>query len=89
MRSNSQQIVSYYLGLCTQNPGLREVGMELSSLRGSDKIYVRKPRRNTHNKKASSILQPGLTYGSRKVEWDWEASDKTGTNRTGAPVSFY
>ena len=28
MRFNSQQIVSYCLGLCTQNPGLREVDLE-------------------------------------------------------------
>ena len=38
MRSNSQQIVSYYLGLRTQNPGLREVDLEPSPKRGSDKI---------------------------------------------------
>ena len=35
MRSNSQQIVSYCLGLHTQNPGLREVDLEPSPKRGS------------------------------------------------------
>ena len=34
MRFNSQQIVSYCLGLCTQNPGLREVDLEPSHKRG-------------------------------------------------------
>ena len=35
MRSNFQQIVSYCLGLLTQNPGLREVDLEASPKRGS------------------------------------------------------
>ena len=42
MRFNSQQIVSYCLGLRTQNPGLREVGLEPSPKRGSDKINMLK-----------------------------------------------
>ena len=45
-RSNSQQIVSYCLGLCTQNPGLRQVDLELSPKRGRDKINRLRPRRN-------------------------------------------
>ena len=45
-RSNSQQIVSYCLGLCTQNSGLRQVDLELSPKRGRDKINRLRPRRN-------------------------------------------
>ena len=67
MRSNFQQIVSYCLFLCTQNPGLREVHLEPSSKRGSDKINMQKQGRNTQ-KKASCIAQPGLTYGSHHLE---------------------
>ena len=67
MRSNSQQIVSYCLGLRTQNPGLRAVVLEPSLKRGSDKTKMLKQRRNTQ-KKASRIVQPGLTYGSQHLE---------------------
>ena len=45
MRLNFQQIVSYYLGLGTENPGLREVDLEPSLIRGSDKINRPRPRR--------------------------------------------
>ena len=50
MRSNSQQIVSYCLGLSTENPGLREVDLEPSTKRGNDKIKMLKQRRNTQKK---------------------------------------
>ena len=42
IRFNSQQIVSSCLGLGKQNPELRELDLELSSNRGSDKINVLK-----------------------------------------------
>ena len=42
IRFSSQQIVSYCLGLHTQNPGLRQVDLEPSSKRGSDKINMLK-----------------------------------------------
>ena len=42
IRFNSTQIVSYCLGLRTQNPGLREVDLEPSPKRGSDKINMLK-----------------------------------------------
>ena len=42
MRSNSQQIVLYCLGLCTQNAGLRKVDLEPSPKRGIDKINMLK-----------------------------------------------
>ena len=67
MRSNFQQIVSYCLGLRTQNPGLREVDLEPSPKRGSDKINMEIQGRKT-KKKASHIVQSGLTYGSQHLE---------------------
>ena len=67
MRSNFQQIVSYCLGLRTQNPGLREVDLEPSPERGSDKINMQKQGRITQNK-ASRIIQSGLTYGFQHLE---------------------
>ena len=66
MRSNFQQIVSYCLGLYTQNPGLREVTLEVGPKRGSDKINIQKQGRNTQ-KKASRNRQPGLTYRSQQL----------------------
>ena len=47
MRSNVQQIPPYCLGLHTQNPGLREVNLEPSPNRGSDKIIMLKQGRKT------------------------------------------
>ena len=67
MRSSFQQIVLYYLGLHTQKPGFREVDLEASPNRGSDKINMQKQGRNTQ-KKASHIVQPGFTYGSQHLE---------------------
>ena len=67
IRYNFQQIILYYLGLHTQNPGLREVDLEPSPKRGSDKINMQKQGRNTQ-KKASYIIQPGVTYGSQHLE---------------------
>ena len=63
MRSNFQQIILYSFNLCTQNPGLREVNLESSLKRGTDKINILKEGRNTQ-KKTSLVVQPGLTYGS-------------------------
>ena len=42
IRFNSLQIVLYSLGLHTENPGLREVDLEPSPKRGSDKINMLK-----------------------------------------------
>ena len=67
MRLKFQQIISYCLGLRTQNPGLREVDLEPSPKTGSDKINIQKYRRNIQ-KEQSHILQPGLTYGSQHLE---------------------
>ena len=67
MRSNSQQIVPQWLGLRTQNLRLREVDLEPSPKRGSVNINVVKQRRNTQ-KKASCIIQPGLTIGLQHLQ---------------------
>ena len=67
MRSNFQQIVLSCLGLHIQNLGLREVDLEPSPKRGSDKINMQNLGRNTQ-KKASRIVQPGLSYGSQHLE---------------------
>ena len=67
MRSSFQQILSYSLGLRTQNPGLREVDFEPSLTRGSYKINILKEGRITV-KKASHVVQPGVKYGSQHLE---------------------
>ena len=46
-RSNFHQIISYYLGLHTQKPGLREVDLQPNPKRGSDKINRLRPRRKS------------------------------------------
>ena len=51
-RPNSQQIMLYYLGLCTQNQGLREENLEASPNRGSGKINRLRPRQNNTTEKA-------------------------------------
>ena len=55
MRFKFQQIVSYCLGLRTQNPGLREVDLEPSPERGSDKINMLKQGRKTAEENKLSI----------------------------------
>ena len=67
MRSNLQQILLYCLGLHTQKQGFREVDLEPSPWRGSDKINMQKQGRNTQNK-ATRIIQPELTYESQYLE---------------------
>ena len=57
----------YCLGLSTQNTGPREVNLEPSPKRGSDKINMLKKRRST-SKKAICIVQPELTYASQHLE---------------------
>ena len=72
MRSNFQQIISTCLALHTQNPGLREVDLEPSPKRCSDKINMQKKVRNTH-KKANHIVQLGIKYGCHHLErYTWK-----------------
>ena len=51
MRFNSQQIVSYCLGLRTQNLRIRQVDLEASPKRGSDKINMLKIRKKDPRRK--------------------------------------
>ena len=67
MWSNFQQTLLSSLGLSTQNPGLREVDFEPSCKRGSRKVNLQKQGRNTQ-KKTSCIIQPGLIYGSQRLD---------------------
>ena len=59
-RSNTQQIISYCLGLHTQNPGLREVDWEPKPERGSDKINSLRPRRK--NTAENKSFRTGWTH---------------------------
>ena len=54
MRSNFQQIVLYCLGLCSQNPGLKEDDLEPSPERGHGKINMQKQGRKKHSKESKS-----------------------------------
>ena len=85
---SSKQIISYCLGLCTQNSGPREVDLEASPERGSDKINLQKQGTDTQ-KKASCIILPGLIYGSQDLEVDLKPFAKRGCNRTTVLVSLY
>ena len=67
MRSNSQQIVSYCLGVSTKKPALRKVDLESIPKRGSEEINMLKEGQKSQ-KKASHIVQPGLTYGLQWLE---------------------
>ena len=67
MRSKFQQIVSYCLGLCTQNPVLQEIDLEPGPKASSDKTIMLKQGRNTQ-KNSSYIVNPGLTYRSQQLE---------------------
>ena len=82
MWSNFQQIISYCLGLCTQNLGLKYVDLECSPKRGSDK--------KKHPKESKLYLTawtPIWIEALRQV--DLEPNGKRGANRTRALVSFY
>ena len=81
-RSNTQQIVSYCLGLRTQNPGLREVDLEPSPKRGSDKINSLRPRRK--NTTENKLYHTNENPAPREV--DLEPSAKRGTDRTEALI---
>ena len=59
---------SYCLGLHTQNPRLREADLEPSPKRPSDKINICWNKADRPQKKASCILQPGLTYWYQHLE---------------------
>ena len=89
MRFKSQQIVLYHLGLHTQNPGLREVDLEPSPKRGSDKMNMLKKGWKTaeENKMYPTAWTHILITALREV--DLEPSAKRGADRTKALVSLY
>ena len=86
---NSQQIVSYCLGLRTQNPGLREVHFERSPKSGSDKINMLKIGRKTaeENKSHHTVWTHIRTPALREL--DLGPSAKRRATRTEARVSLY
>ena len=83
-------MVWYCLGLHTQNQGLREVDLEPSPKRCSDKINWLKQGRSMQ-KKASRVVHTAWSHiwipALRVV--DLEPSAKRGTNGTRALVSLY
>ena len=89
MKFNSQQIVSNCLGLRTQNPRLREVDLEPSPKRGSDRINMLKQDRKTAEKNKSYHTAWTHTWIPALREVDLEPSAKRGANRTEALVSLY
>ena len=89
MRFNFQQIVLYCFGLRIQNPGLREVDLEPSPKRGSDKINMLKQGRKTAQENKSYRTAWTHTWIPALREVDLEPSAKRGGNRTEAVVSLY
>ena len=89
MRINCQQIVSYCLGLRRQNPGLREVHLEPSPKRGSDKINMLKKGRKTAKENKSYRTAWTHIWIPALREVDLEPSAKRRANRAEVLVSLY
>ena len=89
MRFNSRQIVSYCLGLHIQNPGLREVELEPSSKRGSEKINMLKESRKTAKENKSYCTAWIHIWIAALREVYLEPSDERGAIRTEALVNLY
>ena len=89
MRFNSQQIESACIGLCTQNPGLKEEEFETNPQRGSDKINMLKQGRKTAEE--NKLYRTAWTHIwiQAHKEVDFEPSAKTGANTTETLVSLY
>ena len=77
------------LGLCTKNPGLREVDLDPSPKRGSGQINMHRQGRN--NQKESNWYQTAWTqiWIPALREVNLEASAKGGPNGTRALVRRY
>ena len=67
IRFNSQQIVSYCLGLCMQNQVLREIDLEPSLKRGSNKIKMLKKARNPQAEVGLELSAKGGTIRTRAL----------------------
>ena len=89
MRFNSQQIVSYCLGLRIQNPRLREVELEPSSKRGSEKINMLKESRKTAKENKSYCSAWIHIWIAALREVYLEPSAERGAIRTEALVNLY
>ena len=88
MRSNSQQIISYCLGIRTQNPGLREVDLKRSLREVVTRLTSE--TRKKHPKERKSYRTAGTHIWIPVLrEVDLEPSAKRGTNSTRALVSLY
>ena len=80
----------YCLGLHTQNPGLREVDLEPSPKRSSDKINRLRPRRkNTTENKSYCTARINKQEPRIYREVDFGPNAKKGTDRTEALLSLY
>lgn len=66
MGFNSQQILSYLLGLRTQNSGLREEDLEPSPKAGSDKINMLRDYSETFNIKNNVMV-------ASCFNWPWQS----------------
>ena len=89
MRFNSEKIVLYCLGLPTHNPGLREVALEPSPKRGSDKIdMLKEGRKTTEGNKLYRTVWTHIGIPALR-EVDLEPCAKRVANRTEALVSLY
>ena len=89
MRFTSQQITSYCPGLGTQNPGLKEVDLDPSPKRGSDKTNMLKEGRKTAEENKSYCTARTDIWIPALREADFEPSAKRGANRMEALVSLY
>ena len=84
-----QQIVSYCLGVRTQTPGLREVDLEPSPKRSSDKINMLKQGRKTEEENKSYRAAWTHVWIPALREVDLKSSAKRRANRTEALASLY
>ena len=89
MRLNSKQIITYCLGLRTQNPGLREVDLEPSPKRGIYKIKMLKQGRKIAEENKSYRTAWTHIWIPALREVDLKCSAKRGANSTKALVSLY
>ena len=89
IRFKSQQIILHCLGLHTQNPGLREVDLEASPKRGSDKINMLKQGRKTQEENKLYCTAWTHKWIPALREVDLEPNAERGANRTDALVSLY
>ena len=89
IRFNSLEMVLYSLGLRTENPGLREVALEPSPKRGSDKIDMLKEGTKTAEENKSYRTASIYIWIPALREVDLEPNAERGANRTEALVSLY